>query len=165
MHRHAKNAITHSARRRGSVAGSPGLVVAGGLGTAAACQRRTRGPVGGRCPRHVRDVRLCPLARHVFFFGRREIDGVMDPAMPGWRYTRRLGITVIDHPAALEAERRVYLAAARAIIAIALLVLSDQFAEPPRPQLRAERLAIPPGEEFEQKLFHQGSAGSKTVRL
>ena len=36
----------------------------------------------------------------------------------------------------------------------ALLVLAHQFAEPPGPQLSAERLAIPPREELENELFH-----------
>src|SRR5262249_37950608 len=58
-------------------------------------------------------------------------------------------------PAPLEAERRIDLAALGAIIGVALLVLADPFAKPPRPQLRAEGLAVPPGEEFEPKLLHE----------
>jgi hypothetical protein len=50
---------------------------------------------------------------------------------------------------------------------VALLVRADQLAEPPRPQLRAKRLAVPPGENFEEKQFHQavpvGAGSSKTL--
>src|SRR5690348_12030666 len=99
-------------------------------------------------------MRLLPLARGVGRLGRRQVDGVMHPAMPGRRNPRRLGQAVIDHPAPLEAERRIDLAADGAVIAVALLVRADQFAEPPGPQLRAKGLAAPPGEELEKKLFH-----------
>src|SRR6202167_3093885 len=84
----------------------------------------------------------------------------MDPAMPGRRDAGGLGIAVIDHPAPLEAERGVDLAALGAEIAIALLVFADQFAEPPGPQLRPEGLATPPREDFEKKQFH----GARPVR-
>src|ERR1700682_1821219 len=66
----------------GLVSGRPGLVVAGGRWPAAAGQRRAGRPVGRGRPRHVRDMRFFPLARHIVLFGRRDIDGVMDPAMP-----------------------------------------------------------------------------------
>src|SRR4051794_2424683 len=96
-------------------------------------------------------MRLLPFARRVAFFGRRDIDGVMNPAVPFRRYPGRLGIAVIDHPAPLEAEGRIDLAALGAIVGVTLLVLADQFAEPPGPQLRAEGLPAPPCEEFEEK--------------
>src|SRR5205823_11431989 len=115
--------------------------------------------------RHVRDMRLFPLARRIFLFGRREIDNVMQPAMPGWRHPAGFGIAVVDHPATLETEGRVDLAAVGAVVAVALLVYADQFAEAPRPQLRAERLAIPPGEEFEQKLFHKARPVREALAL
>src|SRR6202051_3883602 len=99
-------------------------------------------------------MRLFPFARRIGLFGRRDVDGVMQPAMPGWRDAGGLGVAVIDHPAPLEAERRIDLAPLGAEIAIALLVLADQFAEPPCPQLGAEGLTIPPRKEFEKKLFH-----------
>ena len=65
-----------------SVSGGPRLVVAGGRGAAAARQRRAGGPVGRRGSRHVGKVRLFPLVRFVGLFGRGNIDGVMQPAMP-----------------------------------------------------------------------------------
>src|ERR1700691_1359493 len=101
-------------------------------------------------------MRLFPLARRIVFLGRGNVDGVMDPAMPGRRNTARLGIAVINNPAALEAERGVDLAAFGAVVAVALLVLADQFAEARGPQLRAEGLAVPPSEHFEEKLLHPG---------
>src|SRR6266581_160217 len=54
----------------------PGLIVAGGLGAAAACQDRAGGPVGHRRPRQVGNVRLFPGMRLVGLFGRRKLDGV-----------------------------------------------------------------------------------------
>jgi len=60
----------------------PRLVVAGRLGAAAAGQGRARGPVGRGCPRHVRHVGLFPLAGYIGLFGRRDVDGVMDPTVP-----------------------------------------------------------------------------------
>src|SRR5882757_2219416 len=150
--------VTPASSLEVSASRRPGLVVAGRSRPAAARQRRAGRPVRCRRPRQVRDVRLFPFARRVAFFGRRDIDGVMQPAMPVRRHARGLGITVVDHPAPLKAERRVDLAADGAIIAITLLVRADQFAKPPCPQLGAKGLAIPPGKEFEQKLFHLISA-------
>src|SRR6266480_1944470 len=102
-------------------------------------------------------MRLFPLARAVALVGRRHIDGVMQPAMPGRRDAGRLGQAVINHPAPLEAECRVDLAAAATVIAVALLVLADQFTEPPGPQLRTKGLAVPPRKQLKQKLFHCAS--------
>src|SRR5580698_961957 len=116
---------------------------------AAAGERRARRAIGRRRPRHVRHVRLFPFARRVALFRRRHVDGVMYPAVPGRRYPRGLGKSIIHHPAPLEAERGIDLAADGAVIAIALLVLADQLAEPPGPQLGPEGLAVPPGEDFE----------------
>ena len=79
------------------------------------------------------------------------------PKRPGSRRdTGRLGQTVIDHPAPLEMQRRIDLAAARPVVAVALLVFAEQLAEPVGPELGAKGLAIPPGEDFEQELFHAG---------
>src|SRR3954453_19477314 len=104
-------------------------------------------------------MRLFPLTRRVALFGRRDINGVMYPAVPFRRYLARFGIAVIDDPAPIEAERRVDLAALGAVVGIALPVLADQFAEPPGPQLRAKGLAAPPCEKFQQKQLHEDSAG------
>ena len=154
-------------RKYGSYSRRPGLVVTGSLGPAAAGKRRAGRTVGLRRAGHVRDMRLLPLARRVALFGRRDIDGVMDPAVPVRRYLGRLGIAVIDHPAPLEAERRVDLAALGAIVGVALLVVTDQFAEPPRPQLCAKGLAAPPCKKFQQKQLHEDSAGwrARTVLM
>ena len=66
----------------GLVSGRPGLVVAGGRWPTAAGQRRAGGAIGRRRPRHVRDMRFFPFARRIVFFGRRDIDGVVQPAIP-----------------------------------------------------------------------------------
>ena len=62
---------------------------------------------------------------------------------------------VIDHPAPLEAERRIDLAALGPVIAVAELVLADEFAVEPRPQLGAESLAVPPSEHPQQEVLHR----------
>src|SRR5260221_10591165 len=104
-------------------------------------------------------MRLFPFAGRVALFGRRDVDGVMYPAVPVRRYLGRFGIAVVDDPAPLETKRRVDLAALGAIVGVALLVLADQFAESPGPQLRAKGLAAPPCEKFQQKQLHEDSAG------
>src|ERR1700739_3005437 len=101
-------------------------------------------------------MRLLPLARLVAILGRGGVDDMGDPALPPARNAACLGKAVIDHPAPFEMQRRIDLAAAGPIVAVALLVLAHQFAEPVGPELGAESLAIPPGEEFEQELFHAG---------
>ena len=60
----------------------PGLIVAGRLGAAAAGKRRAGGTVGRGRAGHVGNMRLFPFARRVALFGRGDIDGVMQPAMP-----------------------------------------------------------------------------------
>src|SRR5207237_9028777 len=80
-------------------------------------------------------------------------------AVPGRRHHRRLGETFIDHPAPLHVERGVDLAVARAVVAVAELVAADLFAIKPRPELRAEGLAVPPGEEAQEKNFHRRMFG------
>src|SRR6202030_1253594 len=56
-----------------------------------------------------------------------------------------------DHPAALEPEHRIDLAAAGPVIAVAEFVGPDELAIGPGPQLGAERRGIPPGEDAQQK--------------
>src|SRR6476469_6140425 len=100
-------------------------------------------------------MRLFPFARLIALFARRDVDGVMQPAVPGRRHARCFRIAVIDHPAPLEAERRIDLAPPGTEITVALFVHANQFAEPPGPQLRAKSLAVPPCEQFEQKELHR----------
>src|SRR5690348_252095 len=133
-------------RARASLSRRPGLVVAGGLGPAAAGHCRARGPIGGGRAGHVRNVRLFPLARLVFVLGRRHVDRVMYPAVPGRRNPACFGGAVIDHPSPLEMQRRIDRTALGAVVTVALLVLAHQLAKPPGPQLGAEGLAVPPGE-------------------
>src|SRR6202158_4267586 len=132
----------------------PGFVIAGGGRAAAGFERRARRPVGVRRAGEIRPVRLLPLARLVVLLGRRHVDGVVQPAVPRRRHARGLGDAAIDHPAPLEAEARIDLAAARAVVAVAEFVLADELAVEPSPQLRTEGLAVPPGEKAEPKRFH-----------
>src|SRR4051794_9980599 len=140
------------------LAGRPGLIVAGRLRPPATGKRRTGRAIGIRRAREIRLVRLFPLARLVVELGRRHVDDVMHPAVPARRNAACLGKPIIDHPAPLEAERRVDLSAAGAVVAVALLVLADQLAVPAGPELGAKGLAIPPGEELEKELFHAARA-------
>src|SRR5262245_2452216 len=137
----------------------PRPVVAGGARAAPLRQGRTARPVGRRRAGQIGPVRLLPRVRAVLLGGRRYVDRVMQPAVPARRHARGLGVAVIDHPAPLEAKRLVDLAAARAVVVVAVFVLADEFAIEPRPQLRAERLTVPPGEEAQQQGFHGGSRG------
>src|SRR6185436_20892406 len=93
-----------------------------------------------------------------FLVGRRHVDGVMHPAVPGRADLRSLGIAAVDHPAPLEAERRIDLAALGAVIDVAEFVLADALAIERGPQLRAERLAVPPSEKAQEEglHFHRG---------
>src|SRR5689334_738873 len=78
--------------------------------------------------------------------------------MPRRRHGRGFGITIVDDPAPLETEHPVDLAAARAEITIAELVFAHRLAIHPRPELGAECLRIPPGEQLEQETFHRRHA-------
>src|SRR5205085_6303917 len=115
------------------IARAPRPIIAGGARAAALGERRARRPVGGRRAGEVRPVRLLPGARRVGLAGRRQVDRVMQPAVPARRHGRGLGIAIVDHPAALETEGLVDLAAAGAVIAVAVLILADELAIEPRP--------------------------------
>src|SRR5207244_2656071 len=65
-------------------------------------------------------------------------------------------IAVVDHPATLEPEHRIDLAAARPVIAVAELVRPDELAIGPGPQLGPERRGMPPGEDAQQKRLDHG---------
>src|ERR1700730_10151125 len=108
--------------RSPSPARRPGLVVAGRLRPAALGQRRAGRAMGARRAGEIGPVRLPPRTRRDLVQRRRHVDGVVQPAMPRRRYGRGFGHAVVDHPAPLEAERTVYLAALGAVIAIAEFV-------------------------------------------
>src|SRR5437667_3576681 len=136
---------------RQSLARRPGLIIAGRGVAAVLGKRRAGRAIGLRRAGEIRPVRLLPGPGLHNLLGRRHVDGVMQPAMPARRHLRGLRIAVVDHPAALEPERRVDLAAAGSVIAIAELVGPDRFAIGPGPQLGPERGAVPPGEEAQQE--------------
>src|SRR5712692_5747433 len=138
----------------------PSLVIAGGGRPAARLQRRARGPVGVGRAGEIWPVRLLPLARRVVLLRGRHVDRVVQPAVPGRRHARGFGEAVIDHPAPLEAQARIDLAATRAVVAVAEFVLADELAVEPGPQLRAEGLAVPPSKEFEKEIFHHDARAS-----
>src|SRR5262249_34948914 len=67
-------------------------------------------------------------------------------------------------PAPLKAEVRVNFAAFGPIVAVAKLVLADEFAIEARPDLHAEGLAVPPREEAQEKGPHRAGHGIKHRR-
>src|SRR3954454_20792998 len=141
-------------RRAMNLSRRPRLVIAGSLRTLPACQDRTGRTVSAGRSRQIGQMRLFPFARRVSLGRRRNVDDMMNPAMPLRRDARGLDDAVVDDPASLKAERRIDLSADGPVVTVALLVRADQFPEAPGPQLRAEGLAIPPGEHLQQKLFH-----------
>src|SRR5262249_35909117 len=100
-------------------------------------------------------MRLLPGPGLHPLLGGRHVDRVMQPAVPARRHLRCFRVTVVDHPTSLEMERRIDLAAAGAVIAIAELVGADELAIRPGPKLGAEGGRIPPGEEPQQKGLHR----------
>src|SRR5262249_49500994 len=130
------------------------FVVAGGLRATALRERRATRPVRARRAGEVWPVRLPPGPRLHLVLRGRDVDRVMQPAVPGRRHHRSLGGPAVDHPTPLEAERRVDLAAFGAEVVIAELVLADEFAVEARPDLRAEGLAVPPREKADEERLH-----------
>src|SRR5262249_61441171 len=135
-------------------AGGPGLLVAGRLGPAAPRKRRADRAMRARRAGEIGSMRLPPGPRRDIVLRRRDVDRVVQPAVPLRRHDRSLGNTAVNHPAALEAERRIDLAALRSVIAIAEFVLAHQLAIERRPQQRAKGGAVPPCEEAQEKRFH-----------
>ena len=78
------------------------------------------------------------------------------------RRHRGLGDSVGDHPAPLESERRIDLAAAGPIIGVAERVVPDQFAVAAG-VIRGgvEGRPVPPGEELQKKLLHPSKAADR----
>lgn len=134
------------------------MIVARCLRTLAARQRRACGAIcSGRTGR-VRLMWHFPLTRLVVQLSRRSIDDMVQPAMPRWRHAASVGIPLVNDPAPLKTKGWIDGTAAGAIVAATLLVLSDQLSKPPGPELCSEGLSIPPGEEFEEELFHMTKA-------
>src|SRR5271157_2225733 len=90
--------------------------------------------------------------RLVVFRAWRNVDGVVQPAVPARRRHRGLGGSVVDDPPALEAERRIDLAAFRAVVGVAELVMPDQFAVLSGVEQGVEGGPVPPGEEPQKKI-------------
>ncbi len=108
--------------------GRPGLVITSRLGPPALCQRRAAGTIGPGGPGQIGPMRLFPRMRLGRVLRWRDIDGVMQPAMPARRHGGSLGDAVIDHPAPLNTEDRIDLATLGAIVAVAELILADELA-------------------------------------
>src|SRR6266566_4857145 len=137
---------------RQSLARRPGLILAGRGVAAVLGERRAGRAIGLRRAGEIRPVRLLPGPDLHTLLARRHLRG--------------LRIAVVDHPAALESERRIDLAAAGSVIAIAELVGPDRFAIGPGPQLGPERGAVPPGEEAQQEgLDHLDHVGCGSARV
>src|SRR5262249_3559212 len=141
----------------------PGLVVAGGLGPTPLRQgrpaRSTRKERAGK----IGPMRLFPRVQLGLVQRRRHVDGLEQPAVPVRRHLGGLHEAVIDHPAALESERRIDLAAARAVIAITELIGSDKLAIEFRPHQCSESLTVPPSEKAQQESLHWSIAASPFV--
>src|SRR5258708_8958583 len=75
--------------------------------------------------------------------------------MPGRWHDRSVRGAAVNDPAPLEAESRIDLAAPRAVVAIAELVLADELAVERGPQQRAEGRPVPPGKEAQKEGFHR----------
>ena len=65
--------------------------------------------------------------------------------MPACGNTARLGIAVVNHPT---------LSGCALVVNVTLSILADLLPFAPGKEARAERLAIPPGEELQKKVFH-----------
>src|SRR5690349_20085986 len=126
---------------------SPWLVIARGARTLAKRQRRASRPQCARCAGQIRPVRFLPCTGFVIFVCRRHVDGVMKPSMPGWRHVGRLRVAIINDPTPFHEKRPVDLAAAGPVIAIPEFIFADKLPVEPRPQLRAERVPVPPGKD------------------
>src|SRR6266567_7489718 len=114
----------------------------------------------GGCAGEIGPVRLPPRPWRNVFLRRQGINGVVQPAMPGRWHDRSLRGAAVNHPASLESEPRIDLAAPRAVIAVAELVLAHELAVERGPQQRAEGRPIPPGKEAQEKHFH----GTRAIR-
>src|SRR5262249_8767643 len=145
------------------LAGRPGLVVAGGFGPAPLRQGRPARPMREWRAGEIGPMRLFPRVPLGLVQRRRHGLGLQQPTVPAGRYLGSLGEAVIDHPATLESKRRIDLAAARAVIAIAELIGADELAIEFRPHLGSERLAVPPGEKAQQESLHRFIAASPFV--
>ena len=75
--------------------------------------------------------------------GRRVLPGVVQPAVPFGRHPARLGLAVVDHPAPA--------AVGGLVVDVALGVLADAPALAPGVELRAQGVAVPPGEDLGQE--------------
>src|SRR5271168_2480176 len=149
-----------------SAARRPGLIVAARGLSVASMHDRTLRAQRARRSRGIAVMRQFPFARAIVLVCGRRIDRLMKPAIPAGRRHRGLGNAVIDHPATLEAERRIDLAAAGAVIPVAELVFADEFAVPMGMEQCVEGRPVPPSEVSEQEQFqvHRGPGRHKRNR-
>src|SRR5690606_37678739 len=99
--------------------------------------KRSLRPVGAGRAGAVRRMGLLPFARLVIVLRRGNVGTVVHPAVPARRDRRGLGVTVVDHPAARNAEGRVR----PLVIDVAELVLTDLLAEAPGKDAGADGLS------------------------
>lgn len=137
-----------------SIAGNPRLVITCGWWAMSRGQSRALRTICCGRTSEIGLMRQLPFLRHVVFLARGYVDRIMQPAVPAGRNGRGLGIAIIDHPAALDADGRIYFAATRAIIAIAVLIFTHEFAMKARGPQGAEGCAVPPGKDAQQEIFH-----------
>src|SRR5258707_3519255 len=79
---------------------------------------------------------------------------MVDPAMPSRTDGQGLSQTFVDHPAPLEAERRIDSTSLRPVVAIAVFVFAHELAVARGPHQRIEGRAIPPRKKAEQEFLH-----------
>src|SRR5690606_22966815 len=121
----------------------PGLIV----GCRCRCSIRSAEAAGRHITRRntgcIRQMWLFPVAHPVFLLARRRVDTSGKPAMPTRRHPRGLGLTIIDDPTPV--------AIPLAVVLVAELILTDEFALTGDEEPGPHGLAVPPGEEFQQK--------------
>src|SRR5690606_35134496 len=127
---------------------APGLIVAGGGRALAQGGQRALRATRHRRARHVRQMILLPRLTRQRTLGRSLVIGVAQPALPLRRHLGRLGIAVIDDPAALAAV--IADGVAGFVVAVAELVRADLLAAFANGEQGADRGAVPPGEDFAQ---------------
>ena len=104
----------------------PGVVVAAGRRARARPQHRARAAGRRRACRSCSARRASPIRAACNSSAVGTLVGqVVQPAVPAGRRRRALAFARVDHPAPLEAERRVDRAADRAVIDVAELVVAD----------------------------------------
>jgi len=106
------------------------------------------------CPRGVCLMRQFPIIRRIILISRRNIQFMVHPTVPTWRYPRRLRVALIDDPTAYNAQRRINHAAFGLIISVSCLILADEITFAPSMEQSPDCRTVPPGKDRQKNLFH-----------